>query len=160
MSCKLQNVNTFIFFCWSNHRFSFQFRRWQHLCTLKLKITTTYVHQLASVVNAAGFIEHTQASEIPTVMKEAPFGFWIWAGPDRPHPCLPVTHTHTHTDSWPRPKPLTSPLIGRAEGQLLRQGCTCCSAHFKIKMAASVCRCYEVRRPYIVLHCSSWVSSR
>lgn len=117
MSCKLQNVNTFIFFCWSNHRFSFQFRRWQHLCTLKLKITTTYVHQLASVVNAAGFIEHTQASEIPTVMKEAPLGFWIWAGPDRPHPCLPVTHTLTAG-----PAPSLSPLLLLAERKV-----SCCA---------------------------------
>lgn len=50
---------------------------------------------------------------------------------------------------WPRLQSLSSAPIGRAEGQLPQQGRTCCSAHFKIKMAASVCRCYGVRQSYM-----------
>lgn len=49
------------------------------------------------------------------------------------------------------PAPLRTNLapIGLSEGQLLQQGSTCSSAHFKIKMAASVCRCYEVRHSFM-----------
>ncbi|AWP04283.1 Mitochondrial import inner membrane translocase subunit TIM44 [Scophthalmus maximus] len=60
----------------------------------------------------------------------------------------------------PAPVPLSSAPIGRAGGQLLQPGSTWSSEHFVVKMAASVCRCFElVGRRAAALCSRSLVSS-